>query len=302
MILGELGIIALNQFMTSENKYLKAISILVISVIIGLFGFVEKGQIVIFKKLLIFTYLAIAIWVVLENKSKLKFNKWDKDWLIYFTISGIIIAVCENLFANVLPETSVQLKQGNGIKHLFSYGYSIFLPFVDLGENYIYSSFLSLFPLPLILSMIYVYKSEKHLNFLMPMILVIVAQTIFCITRLPLFKIIGWQSDWNMSLCVPAISLSCIYLYMYMIAHIEENMFKLKDSAKIVLVFLVFYFLVPRPEVFMSKGYMYILAMLITLLYFLFINFADKRYQKVLLVVLSIWSIVSSVPLIFIGM
>lgn len=39
-----------------------------------------------------------------------------------------------------------------------------------------------------------------------------------------------------------AVGISCIYLYIYMFAHIEENIFKLADSAKIVLALLVFYF------------------------------------------------------------
>lgn len=301
IILGELAIIALNQFMTSENKIIKAISIIVISVIIGAFAFIDRGQIVIFKKLLIFTYIAMAVWVILKNKSKLKFNKWDEAWLIYFTISGIIIAVWTYLYGTELPESSAQLNQGNGLMHLFSYGYSMFLPFVNLGENAIYSSFLSVFPLSLILAMVYVYKKEKHLDFLMPMILVLVLQSVFCMTRLPLFKIIGWQSDWNMTLCVPAISLSCIYLYIYMIANIEENIFKLADSAKIVLALLVLYFIMPRPEIFMSKGYMYAISAVITLLYFMFINFADKRYQKVLLIVLVVWSLISTVPVLFVN-
>jgi hypothetical protein len=95
-----------------------------------------------------------------------------------------------------------------------------------------------------------------------------------------------------------AIGLACIYLYMYMLANIDENIFKLKTSIKIVLALLVLFFLVPKPTVFASKVYLYVLTMCLTVLYFLFINFADKRYQNILLVVLVLWSLISFVPVV----
>ena len=134
----------------------------------------------------------------------------------------------------------------------------------------------------------------------MPLIIVIVLQSIYCMTKLPLFKIIGWQTTWNMSLCASAISLASVYLYMYMIANIDENIFSIKTSMRMTLALLVFYFLIPKPKIFMSGGYIYALSSAITLLYFLFINFGNPKYKKVLLVMLAIWSLISSVPVLFI--
>ena len=246
-----------------------------------------------FSTVLAFTYIALAIWRILQYRKDFKLTKKTVITMLVCILVALPFAgkVLYDNCRNTIPSTLIE-RETNGMIHLFSYGYSVFLTFVDTGKNIVYSSFLSIFPLSLIMAMAYVYKKEEHLDFFMPMIIAIVGESTFCIIKTPIYMYFD---------CVAgAVALSCIYLYMYMIANIEENVFKMKDSAKIVLAFLVFYFLIPRPEVFMSKVYMYVLAMLVTLLYFLFINFADKRYQRVLLVVLSIWSIVSVVPLIFI--
>lgn len=303
IILGEFAIITLEKFFLVKNKGMKALCIFgfIMSSLVyfGLFWteYYSNFEYNSFTRAMLLIYLSLAIWLILKNTEKLSMQKRIGIVFLSFVITIVGLVISKKLFIYLDNDILYLNNETNGLMHLFSYGYSMFLPFVNTGKNVTYSSFLSLFPLPLIIAIIYVYREEKNTEFFLPMIIVIVFESIFCILKKPLLGL-----DMCFDFVAGAIGLACIYLYMYMIAHIEENMFKLKDSAKIVLVFLVFYFLVPQPEVFMSKGYMYILAMLITLLYFLFINFADKRYQKVLLVVLSIWSIVSAVPLIFIGM
>ena len=290
ILFGELAIIALNQFIKSDNKFLKALMLVAIACVVGIFAIIDGGRLRIFRNLSLFTYLVLGLWLTLENK--------NKTGIVCYSVISVIIAAVILCFDGVTP--ILEDSNGNGLTYLLSYGYSMFLPFAAIGENFMYSSFLSLFPVPLVLAMIYVYKKEKHLNFLMPMILLIVLQSVFCMSKLPIFNFIGWNVNSNIAYAASATGLTCIYLYIYMIANIEENMFKMKNAAKIALAFLVFYFLAPRPEAFMGKGYMYVLAMLVTLLYFLFIQFTDKRYKNVLLVVLSLWSIISAVLVLWV--
>ena len=66
-----------------------------------------------------------------------------------------------------------------------------------------------------------------------------------------------------------------------MLANIDENIFSIKTSMRMTLALLVFYFLIPKPKIFMSGGYIYALSSAITLLYFLFINFGNPKYKKV---------------------
>lgn len=299
LIIGELSIICMNQFLCSKNKYIKPLSIAILGFCIGSYAFLDKGDLIAFRNLSMLTFVALAIWLVLEKKQELKLEKTNYIWIILSLIAGFIISF---VFGNIIASLEMSKYSGgeNGLPYLFSYGYSMFLPFLNLESKYLYASFLSIFPVSLIVAMIYVYKTEKHETFLMPLIIVIVLQSIFCMTKLPIFKIIGWDNTWNMSLCASAISLASVYLYMYMIANIDENIFSIKNSMRMTLALLVFYFLIPKPEIFMFRGYMYGLACLITLLYFMFINFGDKRYKKVLLILLVIWSVISSAPVLFV--
>lgn len=304
ILCGESIILLFDNIVKNKKVFIK----IVLSMILGFaFGFYSKTyyhthEVNSFSTILFFTYIALAIWRILKYKKDFKFTK--KTCLI--AILCVLVAVpfwgkvLYDSSYNTFPSASIE-RETNGLVHLFSYGYSMFLPFVELEENAIYSSFLSVFPLSLILAMVYVYKKEKHVDFFMPMIFVIVAESVFCMVRLPMLQSIGININMHFDYVAGAVGLSCIYLYIYMIANIEENIFKLADSAKIVLALLVLYFIMPRPEVFMSKGYMYAISAVITLLYFMFINFADKRYQKVLLVVLVLWSLVSTVPVFFLN-
>lgn len=298
LILGEIAIISLDRIFASKNKILKS---LFAGLLLGTLwfygreysvGYYKDYALNGFTRMIFLTYLALAVWLILKNTKELP--KWKKVvfCVLPFAITIAIFAVARFHylpFANGVLDLD---NEKNGLLHLFSYGYSMFLPFVDTGKKIVYSSFLSIFPLSLIWAMIYVYKKEKHLEFLLPMIFAIVGECVFCMLT---------KTSMYYDCVAGAIGLSCIYLYIYMFAHIEENIFKLADSAKIVLALLVFYFIAPRPETFMSKGYMYAISAVITLLYFMFINFADKRYQKVLLVVLVLWSIISTVPVFFLN-
>lgn len=292
---GELAILALNKIITSKEFIIK----ISLSMWLGLSPILMSlggNSWVGFSKYLFIIYIALSIWVILKNRDLYTLNKQSLTraipCILVVLFCGIVSMYVDGSYT-IVPEGT----ESNGLMHLFSYGYSIFLPFVDTGKNIVYSSFLSLFPLSLILAMVYVYKKEKHLEFLFPMIIAIVIESIWCMLQLEILdKILGFSKAYYIEAATTAVSLGCVYLYMYMIANIDENIFSMKTSIRMVLALLVLYFFIPRPSVFMTKGYMYILAMLITLLYFLFINFADKRYQKVLLVVLTIWSLISFIP------
>lgn len=279
ILLGEIIVLSLYYFMNSQSKTKKILSIL--ALILSIILMFSIAQFVNEEKAMLFVYVALVIWLTIKDFIN---NKDSFGKRINILISTILtFCLLQQVFINTNIEELLNQNSGNGLSKLFTYGYSMFLPFVDIGENINYAGFLSIFPLSLIVAMIYVYQKEKHLDFLMPMIIVIVIESVLCMIK-------------NIEICALAVGLGSIYLYIYMIANIEEKVFSMKSSIKLVLGLLIFYFFIPRPNMFMTKAYMYILAMLITLLYFLFVNFYDERYQKVLLIVLALWSIMSFVP------
>lgn len=306
ILCGEAIVISVNQFITNKKSIIKMLCICVIGLAIGFYHNGLHYEWMGLEILVAPIYIAIIVWTIWKNKKDFKFEKQDMVYTIIGVIIGAVLCYFGLRYYSYLHivQTIPDDVQGNGLTHLMSYGYSMFLPFFETENNLVYSSFISIFPLSLIVAMLYVYKKEKHVEFLMPMIIILVLESVFCMTRNGLFNIIDSTSEpfpmLYVQLCANAVNLGCIYMYMYMIANIDENIFSITTSMRIVLALIVFYFFIPRPEVFTSKGFLYGITAVITLLYFLFINFADPRYKKVLLWVLSIWALISSVPVLFI--
>jgi len=301
IIFGELAIISLDKFFTIKNKYLKVLFVVILFTVLWLFGaayscgYYTNYMVNGFTRVIHITYLALAIWLIIKNTGDLSKGKRIALCFLPIIISVVFIIITEK-FYGLIGNSILDLdNEKNGFTHLFSYGYSMFLPFVNLEHNELYSSFLSLFPVSLIVAMIYVYKEEKHTEFFMPMIIAITLESVYCMTKVPILKIFGFDSSMYYDFFAGAIGLSCVYLYMYMLANIDEKIFSIKSAFRITIAFLIFYFLIPKPTVFNSKIYMYVLSSVIALLYFLFLNFGDSRYKKVLVVVLVIWTLISSV-------
>lgn len=174
ILTGEAVIILFEQIIKNRNVFIKIALSAVLGFTFGIFNvtYYHAYEVNSFSRVILFTYIALAIWRVLEHKKDIKMDK--HFWLI---LAGCVVLAIPVGFKvlydhsfNSLPVSTVGLYPdgfiNNGFMHLFSYGYSMFLPFVQTGNNVIYTSFLSVFPLSLILAMIYVYKKEKHLEFL----------------------------------------------------------------------------------------------------------------------------------------
>lgn len=293
ILFGEVIIIAIEKFMKTKKISLKiACSVaFIISFILYIFTS-EISYIICFA----YVFLALDIWVVLKNLKEYKFNKLD---LVYIIISILIIAVC--IFYNPISLKDT-VTGGQGIGYLFSYGYSYMLPFVQTENNMAYASFLSFFPIPLIMGMIYIYKEEKHIEFILPILIVLVLESIWCMTGFPnILSNMTLFSRVSVEKCAMAIGLACIYLYLYMIANIKENFISLKDAVKITLIVLVLFFCIDRPDVLeASKGYMYLFSSILSMGYFLILNSINKKYTNLFLWSAVIWTLISSVPALFI--
>lgn len=293
IIFGEIIIIAVENFMKASKIRFKIAWSLIFAFSILSYLFTNEIAFIISFG---YVFLALAIWVVLKNIKEYKFNKKD---LIYIVVSILIIAIF--ILLNPILVTD-NLTGGKGIGYLFSYGYSYILPFVETENNIAYSSLLSFFPIPMIMAMIYIYKEEKHINFILPMLIVMVLESIWCMTGFP--NILSKVTLLNMvsvEKCAIAVGLGSIYLYLYMIANIKENFISLKDASKITLIILVLFFMIDRPDVLEnSRGYMYLFSAILAMGYFLISNSINKKYTNVFLWIVVIWTLVSSIPVLFI--
>lgn len=293
IIFGEIVIIAIEKFMKADKIKFKigwSLAFTVASVLYILTS--EIAYIVSFG----YVFLALAIWLVLKNLKEYKFNKTD---LFFIIIAILVITIF--IILNPISEKNT-VTGGKGVSYLFSYGYSYVLPFVETENNIAYSSFLSFFPIPILMAMIYIYKEEKHIKFIFPILIVLVVESIWCMSGFPnilskitLFNLVPVEK------CAISVGLGCIYLYIYMISNIKENFISLKTSAKIALIILVLFFFADRPDILEnSRGYMYLFSSIVTMGYFLSLNSIHKRYTNVFLWIAIIWTLVSSVPVLFI--
>lgn len=302
IIFGELALIAIENFMNTDKIKLKlGWSVVLAYSIISYIFTLYPAWIISFG----YIFLAIFIWIMLKNSKEYKFRKIDLLCLIL--VLGIVAIFLGRFY--ILSENSIKamlntsypgarnVTGGKGISYLFSYAYSFMLPFVQTEDNMLYASMLSLFPIPIIMGMMYIYKEEKHIKFILPMLIVLVVESIWCLTGFPEFLgKITLLSMVPVERCAIAISLGSIYLYLYMISNIDENFIKLKTSIKIALAVLVLFFFVDRPNVLeATKGQMYFFAAILTMAYFLSLNSIDRRYTKLFLGFIVIWTLVGGI-------
>lgn len=293
MIIGESIVILFHKFLISKNKWFQCFSIVGLSALIGLYFRPIEYYLEYFRNFLYLTYLAILIWLIILHKKDLLFNKKTLLLFIPFIIIGIVIACLIAMFWPI-PNNNINNENMsiNALVSLFSYGYNFFLIYENIGNNYLYSSFISLFPLPLIIAMFYTYKHEKNLEFLFPMCIVIAIEIIVCLSL---------KSTANIEMLSAVISLSCIYLYIYMIANIKEKIFSINQTAYIVLAFLVLYFLMPMPKIFGLDGsyHQFLIAIILSLLHFTFLNINDRRFKAIFYVFVVLLSIASTIPVLY---
>lgn len=292
IVLGELLIVLLDKFLTEKKFSNKIVYSLGMSLCIILYAFIEH-----FSWMISFGYLflALGIWIFIKNRNVYKISKKD---VILILINFLLIIVNEYIYyvfaqngnTNMLV---VQNKKQNGISFLFSYLYNCLLPFKDIGDNVKLSNIFSVFPVPMIIAIYYIYKKEKHVSFLLPVVTVAVLETVFCISGFPelignitLFKYVALEN------AIVAVGFANFYILLYMIANIEEEVFSIKPSMRISIVFACLLVFVPLPKVISSRIYLSLVACALCLFTFLFLNNSDKRYRKAFLAVLVLFTLI----------
>lgn len=303
--LGELALISIDKFMNSKELKWKIIwtaifSYSAISYILILYPAwqVSFGYI----------FLGLVIWNVIKNFKNYKENNFNKKIDIVCMICSLvsIIAVCLGTYftskeaITAIINTSYpgarQVTGGHGIKYLFSYLYSFMLPFRQDFDVMEFASFTSFFPIPLILAFVYLYKKEKHAEFILPMLIVLVLEIVWCSSGMPAFLAkFTMLSLVPVERCAVAVGLGLIYLYIFMFANVEERFIKQTHAGYIIIAILIVLFFMPVPTVLNTKGNLYIFVMIEALGGFLLLNTGDKNYQKLFLEFAVIVSLISSI-------
>lgn len=301
LVFGELAVIAFNQFMLSKNKKSKILWSTVlaysgISYILSLY----PAWIISFG----YIFLSLAIWVIIKNRKEYQFKIFD-----FVCLFGIILAIAAfgMYFYHISYDAIHSISHssypgarneegGNGIKFLFSYLYSFMLPFGQKFNTKELGSFLSFFPIPMIIAIIYIYQKGKHINFILPLLIVLCLESIWCMTGLPnIIAKITLLNKVPVERCAVAVGLGTIYLYIYMFANVEERFIKQSHSVYIILSILILLFFIPLPNDLNTKLNLYIFIIVETIGGFLLLNIGDKKYETLFFVFAVIITLVSGI-------
>jgi hypothetical protein len=204
------------------------------------------------------------------------------------------------LFSDAISIYKVE-RTGNGLQLHFSYVYNFLMPYKDTGNNAYLASMVSVFPVPIILACIYLYKKEKHEEFLFPMICVVAVEFVWTMINLPqAVSMVTGLSLVSIKDAALGVALANIYIFLYMYANVDDEVFGTVGAIRTALIIIVLNFLVARPEAYSSKGYMYLFTAILTLESFLMLSYTDKRYKRVSLWLMAIITLIGA-PILFLG-
>lgn len=248
-----------------------------------------------------YLFFALILWILVTNKKELKETKNTKIILITTILIAIISAcVVEIVFPNTYLENPDGL--GSGIDGLFSYLYNPFLLYNNLDGKEYFGSIITMFPLPLILSLFYMYKKEKHLEFLLPVTVITVLETVYCISGFPnIIDKFTMLSNVGGMRVVPAVQFANLLIMFYLMENVVDFKIELKHAVRTTLVLVCVLAFIKYPIVFASRKFLYLFVCELSVLSFLFLNYSNKKYRKVFLVMLVLFTLMGGLPVNFLN-
>lgn len=307
LIIGSLAIVLIDKFMRCKKQLLKyvivsAIAILAISYVFTFY----PAWLIPFA----YVYLALFIFVVIKNRKEYKLNKKD---IISFVIAIVVVALVMLRYYSLSKETLELVLNtdypgqrfeigGDGVKTLFSYVYSMYLPFYGMDNPSEASSMLSFFPIPMIVAVIFMIRNKdrkEHYKFLLPMLIVSLLFSIWCIV--PTNSIFAKLTLLYMSpakrVAIP-LGFVQILLIIYLLSNVNKDEKIVNKKIGMILsivlttiVMVIALKTVPQNYMGALKSYVSGVLMLFSI-YFLFtINKEEsKKYLMGLLVIISLLS------------
>ena len=248
-----------------------------------------------------YLFFALILWILLENKKEIKENRNTKIVLIITIIMSLVLAfLSQMIFVNNYTESSQELNAG--VDGLFTYLYNPILPYNSIDDVQYFGSIIAIFPLPLILALFYMYKKEKHLEFLLPISIVAVLETVYCISGFPdfidKFTMISTVGGLRV---VPAVLLANLFIIFYMMENIDDLGIKPVPSIRITLLFVCVLLFIKYPTTIAINKYLYLFAAELSVLTLSFLNYSDKRYKKVFLIMLIFFTLIGGIPVSFLN-
>lgn len=234
LIWGQIALVLFNKFLKVKDKwkkYLIAFGLLV-SGLSYIFVFYPAWQLPFG-----YVFLALIIWMLIDNikYGEYKINVHD---IVVLGVTLICLVVLMFRWYTLSKDTLVaemstdypgeRQELGGHAQNIFSYFYNIFFAFREYLNPCEYAAMLSFFPVPLILAIVYAFRNKRYLHFFVPMIIVTMFLSIWCILGFPAFlaNITKMSMSPSGRSTIP-LGTACIYLLIFLMANFDNQRDKL---------------------------------------------------------------------------
>ena len=281
LLYGQGAVIFVNEFFNNKTKFKYAT---LIGVMFASAGFLVYSNLT-WQLSIGSVMLALLVWIILKYKKEINIKEFS------FLILTIIVSVTISMF---FYKYSVMNRNENGqiIYYLTSYFYSYILPFnkeIKFVTHEALTCMISVFPMPLVIALLYMYKNEKHSEFILPIVFVTIAQIVGAVW---ISKIVP---PYIMAISV---ALAQIYIMIYFFANVKEKVFSLKTAIYITLGYLVFVALMTVPKAVSTRLMLFFMGIGTTLECFAVCKYEDMRYQKIAPIVYGIFTLIGFIAYI----
>lgn len=189
-IFGGLAIVLLHKYMTTESFKKRLLYLFLMYICAGGYVLIIYPS---WQVPMVYVFLAIAIWVIVQNRKQCKMRY--KDFIsIGFTIVAFGLSMSYILYHSldtiqavmnsVYPGSRLELG-GGAIREYSQYAMNIFLPYKDITNPTETSVMFSLFPMGIILTGIVLFKEKKKDMLLILLSIAYICLSIWCIWGFP---------------------------------------------------------------------------------------------------------------------
>lgn len=311
LIWGQIILVLLNKFMKSENKTTKILCGLGEIVAITSYIFILYPA---WQVSFAYVFLAIFIWMMIKNfKEGYKINKFDIS-VIFVSLLCVVGLVVRWLMLSgdtihAIMNTDypgARKEVGGGATILYSYFYNIFFAYKYYPNPCEEASMLSFYPLPILLSIIYVIlnrKEKKHWKFFIPTITISLFLAIWCKFGMPeIIAKISLMSVTTSNRVVIALGTIQIYMFIYLLSAInKEDKWLNKIIAYILPIIALSYMLYQAVIACTNAEYFGWLKIIISasifgVAIFGMFNIDKEKIKNVLIYILMVIALITGLP------
>ena len=288
LLMSEGVIVFLNLLMTCKYNKVKVLAAILTVVCATASIFVGIEYTIAFSWLT----LALVIWLLIKNRAEYK----NKLTMILTILTVVISFVLPFVLKLTTMDAYIYYNDYSGFSELFYYLNNYLLPYTEVKNAFKQAGIYSLFPVPFLIALIYLYKKGDHASFLLPVSIVILFQFLCCLNVFPIeFERAVGHLEYQMYQLVAGISLANLYLMFYLMGNVTDFKFETKYAIRFSLVVMCILVFVTRALPFGAMKYLYFFAAELCTMMFLFIYWTEKKYKNVFLVFLVALTLIGGV-------